>query len=66
VPPTRVMNLRAIRTVASAMTSVPILDASTTIQDASAAMLDDHVKAAVAVDGTTLPARPRGGARFDR
>lgn len=54
MPRTRVTNLRAMRTVASAMTPVPILDASTTIQDASAAMLDDHVMAAVAVDGTTL------------
>lgn len=36
------------------MTPVPILDASTTIQDASAAMLDDRVEAAVVVDGTSL------------
>ncbi len=43
-----------MRTVASAMVSVPVLDAWTTIQDASAAMLDDHVQAAVAIDGTTL------------
>src|SRR2546425_9604662 len=38
-----------MRTVESAMTSVPILDAATTIQDAAAAMLDDRVEAAVVV-----------------
>jgi CBS domain-containing protein len=43
-----------MRPVADAMTSVPILEASTTIQDASAAMLDDHVEAAVIVDGARL------------
>lgn len=43
-----------MRTVASAMTSVPILEASTTIRDASAAMLDAQVEAAVVVDGTKL------------
>ena len=36
------------------MTSVPILDASTTIQDASAAMLDSHVEAAIVIDGKKL------------
>jgi CBS domain-containing protein len=36
------------------MTSVPILDASTTIQDAAAAMLDCRVEAAVIVDGEKL------------
>jgi CBS domain-containing protein len=39
-----------MRTVANAMITVPIVDASTTIQDASAAMLDDHVEAAIVVD----------------
>jgi CBS domain-containing protein len=43
-----------MRTVSSAMISVPILDVSTTIQDASAAMLDDHVEAAVVVEATKL------------
>ena len=36
------------------MTSVPILDTSTTIKDASAAMLDDHVEAAIVSDGPKL------------
>jgi CBS domain-containing protein len=39
-----------MRAVADAMTSVPILDASTTIQDAAAAMLDARVEAAVILD----------------
>jgi hypothetical protein len=39
-----------MRTVASAMASVPILDLSTTVQDTAAAMLDDRVE----VDDTTL------------
>jgi CBS domain-containing protein len=43
-----------MRTAASAMTPVPILDASMTIQDASAAMLDDRVEAAVVVEGKKL------------
>ena len=43
-----------MRAVADAMTSVPILDASTTIQDAAAAMLDCRVEAAVIVDGEKL------------
>ena len=36
------------------MTSVPILDASTTIQDASAAMLDARVEAAIVSDRPRL------------
>jgi CBS domain-containing protein len=36
------------------MTSVPVLDASTTIQDASAAMLDKHVETAIVIDGRKL------------
>jgi predicted transcriptional regulator len=36
------------------MITVPIVDASTTIQDASAAMLDDHVEAAIVVDGPRI------------
>jgi CBS domain-containing protein len=36
------------------MTSVPVLDASTTIQEASAAMLEDRVEAAIVVDGKRL------------
>jgi CBS domain-containing protein len=43
-----------MRPVAHAMKSVPILEASTTIQDASAAMLDDHLEAAVIVDSARL------------
>ena len=43
-----------MRTVANAMITVPIVDASTTIQDASGAMLDHHVEAAIVVDGPRL------------
>jgi CBS domain-containing protein len=43
-----------MRAVTSEMTSVPIVDVSTTIQDASAAMLDAHVEAAIVVEGTKL------------
>lgn len=40
-----------MRAVAAAMTSVPALDGSTTIQDASAAMLDEHVEAVIVIEG---------------
>lgn len=43
-----------MRAVATAMTSVPTLDGSTTIQDASAAMLDEHVEAVIVVQGGGL------------
>jgi CBS domain-containing protein len=43
-----------MRTVASAMAVVPVLDASTTVQDASGAMLDARVESAVVVDRTNV------------
>jgi CBS domain-containing protein len=43
-----------MRTVASAMAAVPLLDASTTVQDAAGAMLDARVESAVVIDGTNV------------
>ena len=43
-----------MRTVAAATKEAALVGPSTTIQQASAAMLDRHVEAAIIVDGTTV------------